>query len=155
MGGPKPQVRPLQSLVPVGPGPKSQVRPLQSLVPAGPRLKPQVRPLQSLVPAGSGSQPQSQPLKSLVPAGSGRSQKRSSWKYYRHTRQPLRGGYNALEYLSNSTRVVLRKEPCPSAGNTAASPPAKEPEKMQTLHQGVLVFIASTHLEQRRVKEAG
>ncbi|KAF3546830.1 hypothetical protein DY000_02006591 [Brassica cretica] len=84
-----------------------------------------------------------------------RSQKRSSWKYCRHTRQPLRGGYNALEYLSNSTRVVPRKEPCPSAGNTAAPPPAKEPEKMQTLHQGVLVFTASIHLGQRGVKEAG
>ncbi|KAF3512772.1 hypothetical protein F2Q69_00005349 [Brassica cretica] len=71
-----------------------------------------------------------------------------------HTRQPLRGGYNVLEYLSNSTGVVSRKEHCPSAGNTAALYPAKEPEKMQTLHQGALVFIASTHLEQKGVKEA-
>ncbi|KAF3606834.1 hypothetical protein DY000_02049539 [Brassica cretica] len=73
-----------------------------------------------LVPAVSGCQPQSRPLQSLIPAGFG------------HTRQPLRGGYNALEYLSNSTGVVPRKEPCPSAGNTAALPPAKELEKMLT-----------------------
>ncbi|WZZ78288.1 hypothetical protein YC2023_098860 [Brassica napus] len=41
------------------------------------------------------------------------------------------------------------------AGNIVALPPAKEPEKMLTLHQGLLVFISSTHLEQRGVKEAG
>ncbi|KAF3551258.1 hypothetical protein DY000_02008193 [Brassica cretica] len=64
-------------------------------------------------------------------------------------------GYNALEYLSNSTGVVRRNEPCPSAGNTAAPPPAKEPEKMLTLQEGVLILIPSTHLEQRGVKEAG
>ncbi|KAF2581887.1 hypothetical protein F2Q68_00004241 [Brassica cretica] len=58
-------------------------------------------------------------------------------------------------YQTTTKRVVPRKEPCPSAGNTAAPPPAKEPEKMQTLHQGVLVFTASIHLEQRGVKEAG
>ena len=63
--------------------------------------------------------------------------------------------YNALEYMSNSTGDVPRKEPCPSAGNTAAPPPAKEPEKMLTLQQGVLVLTPSTHLEQRGVKEAG
>jgi len=47
-----------------------------------------------------------------------------------------------------------RREHC-CAGNTAAPPPAKEPEKMLTLQQGVLVLIPSTHLEQRGVKEAG
>ncbi|KAF3513183.1 hypothetical protein F2Q69_00006424 [Brassica cretica] len=52
--------------------------------------------------------------------------------------------------LSYSAKGTL----CPSAENTAAPPPAKEPEKMLTLHQGVLVFISSTHLEQRGVKEA-
>ncbi|KAF2608241.1 hypothetical protein F2Q68_00043864 [Brassica cretica] len=52
-------------------------------------------------------------------------------------------------------RVVPRKEPCPSAGNTAALPPAKEPGKMLILYQGVLVFISSTHLEQMGEKGAG
>ncbi|KAG5384496.1 hypothetical protein IGI04_035966, partial [Brassica rapa subsp. trilocularis] len=65
------------------------------------------------------------------------------------------GGYNALEYLSNSIGVGPRKEPCPSAGNSAALPPAKQPEKMLTLHQGVMVLISSTHLEKMGVKEAG
>ncbi|KAF3514255.1 hypothetical protein F2Q69_00005857 [Brassica cretica] len=43
------------------------------------------------------------------------------------------------------------------AGNIAALPPAKEPRKMLILHQGVLVFIPSTHphLEQMKVKEVG
>ncbi|KAL0649872.1 hypothetical protein Bca4012_092563 [Brassica carinata] len=66
-----------------------------------------------------------------------------------HTRQPLRGGQSAFEHSSNSIGVVPRKKPCPRAGNIVALPPAKEPEKMLTLHQGLLVFISSTHLEQR------
>uniref|UniRef100_A0A0D3DKJ1 GRF-type domain-containing protein n=1 Tax=Brassica oleracea var. oleracea TaxID=109376 RepID=A0A0D3DKJ1_BRAOL len=91
----------------------------------------------------------------LTNSKSWRNQKRSSWKYCMHTRQPLRGGYNALEYLSNSIGVVPRKEPCPSAGNHAALPPAKELEKMLPRHQGALVFISFIHLEQMGVKEAG
>ncbi|KAF2560495.1 hypothetical protein F2Q70_00017434 [Brassica cretica] len=91
----------------------------------------------------------------LTKCKSWRSQTRSSWKYCRHTREPLRGGYNAFEYSSNSIGVIPRKEPCPRAGNTAALPPAKELRKMLMLHQGVLVFIPSTHLEQMGVKEAG
>ncbi|KAF2610957.1 hypothetical protein F2Q70_00011788 [Brassica cretica] len=91
----------------------------------------------------------------LTNSESWRSQKRSSWKYCRHTKQPLRGGYNALAYFSNSSRVVPRKKPCPNAGNTADPPPAKEPGKMLLLHQGVLVFISSTHLEQMGEKGAG
>ncbi|WZZ60927.1 hypothetical protein YC2023_061034 [Brassica napus] len=63
--GPKPHVRPPQSLVPTGPRPKQPVRPLQSMVPAGSRSQSQIRPLEYLVPAGSGSQPQSRPLQSL------------------------------------------------------------------------------------------
>ncbi|KAH0854299.1 LOW QUALITY PROTEIN: hypothetical protein HID58_083942, partial [Brassica napus] len=65
------------------------------------------------------------------------------------------GGQSAFEHSSNSIGVVPRKKPCPRAGNIVALPPAKEPEKMLTLHQGLLVFISSTHLEQRGVKEAG
>ncbi|KAF2590802.1 hypothetical protein F2Q70_00038694 [Brassica cretica] len=91
----------------------------------------------------------------LTNSKSWRNQKRSSWKYCMHTRQPLRGGYNALEYLSNSIGVVPRKEPCPSAGNHAALPPAKELEKMLPRHQGALVFISFIHLEQMGVKESG
>ncbi|WZZ60322.1 hypothetical protein YC2023_060429 [Brassica napus] len=54
---------------------------------------------------------------------------------------------NAFEYSSSSVRVVRRKEPCPSTGNTAAPPP-KKTEKMLTLHQGILASISSTHLKQ-------
>ncbi|KAF3505672.1 hypothetical protein F2Q69_00005706 [Brassica cretica] len=86
-----------------------------------------------------------------LPAGFTTLTNSKSW----HTKQPLRRGYNASEYLSNSIGVVPRKEPCPSAGNTAALLPAKEPEKMLSLQQGVLVLIPSTHLGQRGVKEAG
>ncbi|KAF3490223.1 hypothetical protein F2Q69_00053300 [Brassica cretica] len=173
--GPRPPVRPLLYLVPAGFGCQSQIRPLQSLVPAGSESQPQSGPLQSLVPAGSGRNNLGSPRHQEciqaqhsatyekyersssraqhLPAGfttltnskSWRSQKRSPWKYCRHTRQPRRGGYNALEYLSNSTGVVQRKEPCPSAGNTAAPPSTKEPEKMLTLQQEVLVLIPSTH----------
>ncbi|KAF3536201.1 hypothetical protein F2Q69_00023038 [Brassica cretica] len=78
-----------------------------------------------------------------------RSQKKSSWKYCRHTRQPLRGNWRTTFLYSCSA-----KKPCLSAENTAALPPAKEPGKMLILHQGVLVFIPSTHLEQMGVKEA-
>ncbi|WZZ34437.1 hypothetical protein YC2023_017838 [Brassica napus] len=76
----------------------------------------------------------------LTNSKSWRSQKRSSWKYCRHTRQPLRGNWRTTFLFS--------------AGNTDALPPAKEPGKMLILHQGVLVFMSSTHLEQMGVKEA-
>ncbi|KAF3530778.1 hypothetical protein DY000_02039447 [Brassica cretica] len=52
------------------------------------------------------------------------------------------------------SELFRERNPAQSAGNTAAPPPAKELEKMLTLHQGVLVFISFTHLEQRGVKEA-
>ncbi|KAF3599229.1 hypothetical protein F2Q69_00034889 [Brassica cretica] len=86
-----------------------------------------------LVHAGPRPQYQIRPLQYLVPAGSG-SQPQS---------RPLQ-----------SLVPAGFRNPAQSAGNTAAPPPAKELEKMLTLHQGVLVFISSTHLEQRGVKEA-
>ncbi|KAG2270584.1 hypothetical protein Bca52824_065139 [Brassica carinata] len=64
-----------------------------------------------------------------------------------HTRQPLRGGYNAFEYSSSSIGVVPQKEPCPSTENTAAPPP-KKTEKMLTIHHGMLVSISYTQLKQ-------
>ncbi|WZZ60320.1 hypothetical protein YC2023_060427 [Brassica napus] len=70
-----------------------------------------------------------------------------------HTRQPLRGGYNAFEYSSSSIGVVPQKEPCPSTENTAAPPP-KKTEKMLTIHHGMLVSISYTQLKQMGVKGA-
>ncbi|KAF3532186.1 hypothetical protein DY000_02039495 [Brassica cretica] len=138
---PKPQVIPLQSSVPIGPGPKPQAHNSATY--------------EKDERSSSKAQHLLARFTTLTNSKSWRTQKRSSWKYCRRTRQPLKGGYNALEYLSNSTWVVPRKEPCPSAGNTAAPSPTKEPEKMLTLQQRVLVLIPSTHLEQRGVKEAG
>ncbi|KAF3587981.1 hypothetical protein F2Q69_00030750 [Brassica cretica] len=94
------------------------------LVPAGPGPKSPVRPLQPLVPAGSGSQSQIRPLEYLVAAGARRVVPGNTACI------PDNHQENAFEYSSSSVGVVPRKKPCPSGGNTAAPPSAKEPEKM-------------------------
>ncbi|KAJ4869008.1 Uncharacterized protein Rs2_49445 [Raphanus sativus] len=39
------------------------------------------------------------------------------------------------------------EEPCPNAGQTATLPPAKEPEKKLVLHQGSMTVMSSIHSE--------